>query len=316
MKFGKLELFYTLAFLNANLMNGINYTNCPLCSSEKIKKNRTVRDFSITGETFEIYSCAECSFLFTQNHPAEAEIGPYYQSEDYISHSDTSRGLINSLYHWVRKIMLNRKYRLIKKEIKGSRLLDIGCGTGYFPHFMKLKGYDVNGVEKEKDARDFAKNNFNISVTSPENFLNHENSEQYDIITLWHVLEHIENWNEYLNVIHEKLDEKGILVIALPNHWSYDAKFYKKYWAGYDVPRHLWHFNPETLQLLMKQHNFKVRKLKKLPFDSFYNALLSEKYRKNSFALLSGFFVGFLAFVNSLFNTRKASSIIYICEKI
>lgn len=296
-------------------MKEINYTNCPLCNSEKIYKHRSVRDFSISGETFEIYICSECGFQFTQNHPAESEIGPYYQSEDYISHSDTSKGFINTVYHWVRSIMLNKKYKLISRETKGNKLLDIGCGTGYFPNFMKKKNYKVSGVEKEEEAREFAKNTFNIPVISPEDFLQADNTEQYDIITLWHVLEHIENWNEYLKAIHNKLDTKGILLIALPNHWSFDASFYKEYWAGYDVPRHLWHFNPETLAMLMKQHNFNVRKLKKLPFDSFYNALLSEKYRKNALALPSGFVIGFFAFLKSMFNIRKASSVIYICEK-
>jgi 2-polyprenyl-3-methyl-5-hydroxy-6-metoxy-1,4-benzoquinol methylase/DNA-directed RNA polymerase subunit RPC12/RpoP len=296
-------------------MNRVNYTNCPLCNSKKIYKHSNVRDFSITGEIFDIYSCGECKFRFTQDHPEETDIGPYYESEDYISHSDTSKGFINTVYHWVRIIMLNKKYNLIKRETSGNKLLDIGCGTGYFPNYMKEKNYKVSGVEKEEAAREFAENNFNIPVTSPEYFLKDEAPDEYDIITLWHVLEHIENWNDYLNTIHKKLDKNGVLFIALPNHWSFDAGFYKEYWAGYDVPRHLWHFNPDTFSLLMKQHNFKVKKLKKLPFDSFYNALLSEKYRKNKLALPSGFIIGFLAFIKSLFNIRKASSVIYICEK-
>lgn len=296
-------------------MNGINYIYCPLCNSEEIYKHRTVRDFSISGDAFDIYACRECKFQFTQNHPAEKDIGPYYQSEDYISHSDTSKGLINTIYHQVRRIMLNKKYTLIKKETSGNKLLDIGCGTGYFPNFMKRKNYQVSGVEKEEEARKFAENNFNIPVSSPDDFLNEENTECYNIITLWHVLEHIENWNEYLKAIHNKLKDNGLLFIALPNHWSYDAAFYKEYWAGYDVPRHLWHFNPETFNMLMQQHNFKVKKLKKLPFDSFYNALLSEKYRKNTFALPAGFIIGLIAFIKSLVNIKKASSVIYICEK-
>ncbi|MGM0498459.1 MAG: class I SAM-dependent methyltransferase, partial [Bacteroidota bacterium] len=283
-------------------MNRINYDYCPLCNSERIQKQTEVKDFSISGELFDIYSCPECGFHFTQNHPDESDIGPYYQSEDYISHSDTSKGLINKIYHWIRKIMLGRKFRLIKNETPDKKLLDIGCGTGYFLNYMKNKNYRIYGVEKEKDAREFAINNFNIPVTSPDDFLDQEQNEQYDIITLWHVLEHIQNFNEYLKSIHNNLSKNGILIIALPNHKSYDAKYYKRYWAGYDVPRHLWHFDPETLKILINTHGFKIRKLKKLPFDSFYNALLSEKYRKNKFALLSGFFIGLLSYINSLFN--------------
>jgi len=296
-------------------MNKINYSHCPLCNSERIQKQTKVKDFSISGEQFEIYSCQECGFYFTQNHPDESDIGPYYQSEDYISHSDTSKGLINTIYHWVRKIMLGKKYRLIKHETPHKKLLDVGCGTGYFLDYMKNKNYQIYGVEKEKDAREFAINNFNIPVTSPDNFLNQSQNEQYGIITLWHVLEHIQNFNAYLKSIHNNLNKSGILIIALPNHKSYEAKYYKQYWAGYDVPRHLWHFSPNTLERLIKTHGFKIRKLKKLPFDSFYNALLSEKYRKNKFALLSGFFIGLLSYINSLFALKKASSIIYVCEK-
>ena len=296
-------------------MNIIAYNHCPLCNSERIQKQIEAQDFSISGELFEIYSCNECGFYFTQNHPDEADIAPYYQSEDYISHSDTSKGLINTIYHWVRKIMLNRKYRLIKRENPNKKLLDIGCGTGYFLDYMQKKNYEVYGVEKEKNAREFAINNFNIPVTSPDNFLSQKQNKQYDIITYWHVLEHIQNFNEYLKSTHNKLNKDGILIIALPNHKSYDAKYYKQYWAGYDVPRHLWHFDPDTLKKLIKNHGFKIRKLKKLPFDSFYNALLSEKYQRNKLVLVSGFFIGLFSYITSIFNLKRAGSVIYVCEK-
>jgi len=296
-------------------MNKINYGNCPLCGSARIQKQIEVQDFSISEELFKIYSCKECEFYFTQNHPDEADIAPYYQSEDYISHSDTSEGLINTIYHWVRNIMLRRKYRLIKRENPNKKLLDIGCGTGYFLNHMQNKNYQIFGVEKEKNAREFAINNFNIPVASPDDFLSQKHSQQYDIITLWHVLEHIQNFSEYLKSIHNKLNQNGILIIALPNHKSYDAEYYKQHWAGYDVPRHLWHFNPNTLEKLVKSHGFRIRKLKKLPFDSFYNALLSEKYRKNKFALISGFFIGLFSYITSTFNPKRASSVIYVCEK-
>jgi len=296
-------------------MNTITYSHCPLCNSESIQKQIEAQDFSISGELFEIDFCKECGFHFTQDHPDEADIGPYYQSEDYISHSDTSKGLINTIYHWVRKIMLKRKYLLIKRENPDKNLLDIGCGTGYFLNYMQKKNYQVYGVEKEKDAREFAINNFDIPVTSPDNFLKQTQNEQYDIITLWHVLEHIQNFNEYLKSTYNKLNKDGILIIALPNHQSYDAKYYKQHWAGYDVPRHLWHFDPDTMEKVIKNHGFKISKLKKLPFDSFYNALLSEKYRKNKFVLVSGFFIGLFSYITSIFNVKRASSVIYICEK-
>ena len=269
------------------------------------------RDFLLTHEEFELWQCSECGFIFTQNIPAPEEIGRYYQSQDYISHSDTKKGLMNKLYHLGRSCMLGQKYNMVKKVAKGNTLLDIGTGTGYFPGYMKRKGFNVTGVEVDPKAREFARGEFGVQVFSPEDFLEGRVKGAYDVITLWHVLEHLDNFDLYIEKMKEHLARNGILVIALPNRSAYDARHYKEYWAGFDVPRHLWHFTPSTLNTLAEKHGLKVIKMKRLPLDPFYNAMLSEKYMKNKLFMISGMIIGKIAFLESLFNPGRSSSIVY-----
>ena len=292
----------------------IQHPNCPLCGSEKISEYLKAKDHLLTQETFEINKCDFCGFVFTQNTPAVNEIGRYYQSQDYVSHSDTRKGLMNKIYHLGRSLMLRKKYGMVKKVSKGSKLLDIGCGTGYFPGFMKKKGYQAAGVEVDPRAREFAKKEFKIPVYSPEDFMNDEIGGKFDVITLWHVLEHLDNFDLYLEKMLEHLEPGGSLVIALPNCSAYDARHYKELWAGYDVPRHLWHFTPSTLKILAEKHGLKIMKMKRLMLDPFYNSMLSEKYRGNRFFMVSGVIFGKISYLESLFNIEKSSSVVYILK--
>jgi len=295
-------------------MKKIVYLNCPLCQSHKIISTISSEDYSISKEPFEIWQCTQCNFLFTQNIPDEESIGSYYASEEYISHSDTKKGLVNRLYHIARKIMLGRKYRLINKISSGKTLLDIGCGTGYFLNYMKDKGFQTLGLEINEQARNFGKQHFGLNILHPEKLLNGEINQKFKVITLWHVLEHLYQPRLYLQKISAILDKDGILILALPNPDSFDGKFYKKFWAGYDVPRHIWHFTPQTIAKLTSA-NFTITKLKRLPFDAFYNSLLSEKYRDRYFRFLRGILIGFIAYMYSLSHVKKSSSVIYILKK-
>jgi 2-polyprenyl-3-methyl-5-hydroxy-6-metoxy-1,4-benzoquinol methylase len=289
----------------------ISWLNCPLCHSVNIEHYLSTKDHMLTGEAFEIWNCDACGFIFTQNTPPAGEIGKYYQSSEYISHSDTRKGLMNRLYHIARNFMLGRKYHMVHKVAKGKRLLDIGCGTGYFPAYLKRKGYDVAGVEVDPKAREFAGKEFGLAVYTPDEFLHNKIHGKYDVITLWHVLEHLEDFNLYLEKMIDQLAPGGSMVIALPNCLAFDARHYKEYWAGYDVPRHLWHFTPSTLKILAGKHGLKVTGMKRLPLDPFYNAMLSGKYRKNKLFMISGIIIGKLAYLESLFNLKKSSSIVY-----
>jgi 2-polyprenyl-3-methyl-5-hydroxy-6-metoxy-1,4-benzoquinol methylase len=293
----------------------IAHTSCPLCKSVDISEFLVAIDHLLTKESFPVHRCHACGFVFTQNAPAAGEIGKYYQSHDYVSHSDTRKGLMNKLYHVGRSFMLKKKYCMVKKFSRGKKLLDIGTGTGYFPGFMRKKGYQATGVEIDPKAREFARGEFGVDVFSPDDFLYGKIPGKFDVITLWHVLEHLDSFDLYLERILEQLEPGGTVVIALPNCSAFDARYYRQTWAGYDVPRHLWHFTPSTFKMLAENHGLKIIKMKRLPLDPFYNAMLSEKYRGNRFYMISGALIGKLAYIESLFNIKKSSSVVYLLSQ-
>ncbi|MEM1318865.1 MAG: class I SAM-dependent methyltransferase [Bacteroidota bacterium] len=293
----------------------IQYTTCVVCNSKNIELDFPTQDYSVSGEAFEIYKCKDCSFHFTQAIPAPEAIGRYYKSEDYISHSNTKKGLINQLYHVVRDYMLGKKHQLVKSLAKGNQLLDIGCGTGHFLNFMKEKGYQTQGVEVDDDARAFGQKEFGLDVSSPAALFDGSLNSPFDAITMWHVLEHIHLLDDNMKAIRSLLADDGFLIIAVPNRESYDAQYYKQHWAAYDVPRHLWHFSPTTMDKIASKNGFRIQSLSKLPFDSFYTSLLSEKYKENKLFLFSGFTIGLLSYLKSVMDVKKASSVIYIMQK-
>lgn len=289
---------------------------CPVCGSTHLKRVMTCTDYYASGEQFELFSCEDCGFTFTQGAPVEAEIGKYYETPDYISHSDTRKGAMNIVYHYVRSYMLGRKARLVAKVAyrKSGRLLDIGTGTGYFANTMSRRGWKVEAVEKNPQARDFAREHFGLEV-KPESALKEFAPGSFDVITLWHVMEHLESLNETWELLRELLTEKGMLIIAVPNCSSYDAERYGEYWAAYDVPRHLWHFTPGTIQQLASRHGFIMAARHPMPFDAFYVSMLSEKYRGSSCSFLKGIYAGTLAWFSALGRKERSSSMIYVFRK-
>jgi 2-polyprenyl-3-methyl-5-hydroxy-6-metoxy-1,4-benzoquinol methylase len=291
------------------------YHSCPLCNSKEISFFLKTEDFMLSHEEYELWKCGECGFIFTQNVPSQEEIGKYYQSQEYISHSDIKKGMMNRLYHTGRSYMLGIKYRMVQKVAKGKNLLDIGTGTGYFPGYMKKKGFSATGVEVDPEARKFASGEFGIRVFSPEDFLEKKIPGTFNVITLWHVLEHLDNFDLYLEQMKAQLAPDGMLVIALPNCTSLDARFYREHWAGYDVPRHLWHFTPSTVIRLGEKHALKVVKMKRLMLDPFYNSMLSEKYKKTWLYMFAGLIIGKLAYIESLFCLRRSSSLVYFLNR-
>lgn len=296
-------------------MNNIIHSECPVCFSNQLSEPLPVKDHSISKEWFNLVTCRKCQFTFTQNPPSEEAIGPYYASEDYVSHSDSKKGLINSIYHRVRSIMLQKKARLVKNKAKGNSLLDIGSGTGYFLETMKKAGFETKGVEINDKARAFSKAQFDLNVLSPKAFFEQEAEMEFDIITLWHVLEHLYNLDEYMNRIKASLKDDGSLIVAVPNIDSFDSHYYEQDWAGLDVPRHLWHFTPASMNVFAEKHGWHITEYRILPFDSFYVALLSEKYKDNMFETIKGFLVGGVSWLNAIFNAKKASSVIYVLQK-
>lgn len=297
-------------------MGKLDIKACPICKSTSLKHYIDCTDFYATGERFSIKECCDCGFRMTDGAPVEAEIGRYYESPDYISHSDTHKGLMNKVYHHVRQYMLRKKVQMVVKAsgIKSGTMLDYGTGTGYFPNAMKEAGWSVSAIEKSPQAREFAKKNFGIDVKAESEFSSIE-ADTFDAITLWHVMEHVENLDLLWENIDRCLRPGGTLVVAVPNCSSADAAIYKEYWAAYDVPRHLWHFVPQTMERLAKQKGYEVAEELPMPFDAFYVSMLSEKYMGHSCYFLRGMISGARALAKALGCKRKSSSIIYILKK-
>ena len=297
-------------------MNKIIHKECPLCSSPSIKKLFACKDHFASGESFDIFECSECGFTFTQGVPDESEIGRYYESPDYVSHSNTSKGVLNKLFHIVRNIMLRRKVSLVKKLtlLRHGKLLDYGAGTGYFANSMQKAGWNVTAIEKSKAAREQGKELFGIDM-QPEEALAAQPDKKYNVVTLWHVMLHILQLVNFWEQLHRILDDSGIAIVAVPNRASYDAEFYREHWAAYDTPRHLWHFTGSTLAKWASKHRFILERRYPMPFDGFYISMLSERYKGRKLATLRGVWNGFLGWIASFDKCGASSSIIYIFRK-
>tara|TARA_B100001173_G_scaffold293523_1_gene286655 strand:- start:110 stop:1000 length:891 start_codon:yes stop_codon:yes gene_type:complete len=295
-------------------MDRVYHKSCSVCKSTEIKSILTLKDHSHTGEKFPVFKCCECGFHFTQNIPDEKSIGPYYKNENYVSHSDTQKGFFFKIYHSVRNYMLTRKQNLIQSNtgLKSGKLLDIGTGTGYFANQMIKSGWKVEGIEQDEETRNFASAKFNFKVHDTDEFYKLP-AESFDAISMWHVLEHVHDLKGYLNQIHSILKPNGILVVAVPNHDSFDQEHYKEYWAAWDIPIHLWHFNPSTLKRLMMNYKFRVEKYLPMPFDAAYVSMLSEQYRSGS--KIPGLFKGIFFAIKGKINPKRCSSVIYIIKK-
>lgn len=291
-------------------------TECPVCGNDHFTPFLSVPDWLVSKEEFKLLQCDECTFVFTANAPIAEEIGPYYNSEEYVEHSDTRKGLIYGIYHYARKMMLRYKRNIIGKLDTGRRLLDVGSGSGYFVNHMKQNGYDVTGVEISDKAVQLCEKNFGIRARSPQELLEGKIEGQFDLITLWHVFEHVYTYDEYFKRFGEMLSSNGKLILALPNHTCYDSKFYGKYWAAYDTPRHLWHFSPNTLQQFAEKHGFRVIKKRRLPLDPFFNSMVSASYKPGFTFLPFTLVIAKISYLRSWFKLDRSSSLIYILEKV
>ncbi|TCK67828.1 methyltransferase family protein [Winogradskyella wandonensis] len=273
-----------------------------------------VKDHSVSGEQFKLVLDKYEDILETSPQPSAENLPKYYQSEDYISHTDTKRNLLERVYHLIRKRALKNKLSLINSfQPEEKTLLDVGCGTGDFLKTAKEDGWRVSGIEPNPEAREIANSKTKSSVFDVPK-LSEFNANSFDVITLWHVLEHLPNLEEHLEIFKHLLKPNGHLVIAVPNYKSYDAEYYQSFWAAYDVPRHLWHFSQNGIKQLFEGFGFVCKKTVPMPFDSFYVSLLSEKYKK-------GFMNPFMAFWVGLRSNLKAkrsgeySSLIYVFKK-
>ncbi|MEN8226319.1 MAG: class I SAM-dependent methyltransferase [Bacteroidota bacterium] len=291
-----------------------NVTRCAVCGSENSSDFIECTDHFVSGENFIISSCDECGFCFTNPRPELSDSASYYESEKYISHSKTNKGLTNILFHQARKFTIRYKRNIAKKYSSAPSILDYGCGTGDFLHAMKHAGFNCTGLEPNATAREHAVSNYGLSVIR-ENELGAIADSSLGCISLWHVLEHVYPLEERLQQFYSKLQPGGTLIVAVPNMSSFDARKYKSHWAAYDVPRHIYHFTPETLLRLMERIGFAHIKTKPMRLDAFYISLLSEKYRHGHEKFISAFFTGLRSNFSACFGKGNYSSLIYIFKK-
>lgn len=290
-------------------------TQCPICNNTSFSEFLTTQDYFLTKQEFLICQCIECGFKFTNPRPTLEELPQYYESNEYISHSNVEKGLINKLYQIVRTYTLKSKAGIINKYINEGQILDIGCGTGEFLNAMQQYNFVATGIEPNQEARKNAKRNYGLAVYD-ESEIDGLSKNLYNVITLWHVLEHVFNLNERISQIKELIAENGILVVALPNPASWDAKHYGEFWAAYDCPRHLYHFDQFAVKKLFHNYGFEIVNQKPMYFDSFYVSMLSEKYNQSKLQFLKGLTNGFISNISAIFNRGNYSSIIYVLKQI
>lgn len=284
------------------------------CSFVKKTSYLKVKDYSVSGESFELVYNKSFDFLETQPQPTLSRLPDYYKSDDYISHTDSQRTLFEKAYQFVKKIALKRKLKIIKSNSKeGKSLLDFGCGTGDFLKEAQKEGWTVFGIEPNEQARYIANRKTNNIVFNSE-YISKFKKQSFDVITLWHVLEHLPNTKEQLSLFNKLLKPNGILIVAVPNYKSYDASYYKNYWAAFDVPRHLWHFSRTAINNLVSLENMKVIKTYPMFFDAFYVSLLSEKYKSGKMKLIPAFVIGSFSNMKAII-TKEYSSLIYCIKK-
>lgn len=272
-----------------------------------------LKDYSVSKEEFELKINEEFGFLETIPQPSKEDLPRYYESEDYISHTDTKRNLFEKVYHMVRSISLKRKLKLINNLSKDSKtLLDVGCGTGDFLLTAKQNGWNVKGIEPNPQAREIANSKTNNAVSNIESLLDLD-KQSFDVITLWHVLEHLPNLEEHIQLFQSLLKPNGRLVIAVPNFKSYDATYYKSFWAAYDVPRHLWHFSRTSISKLFSKYDMEVEETLPMKFDAFYVSLLSQKHKTGKMNAILSFWVGWRSNMKAL-SSKEYSSLIYVLK--
>lgn len=285
--------------------------HCPLCHATTFELKLESRDYFLTKEQFRVVTCSNCSLSFTNPRPKTTELGKYYKSDEYISHSNKANNLTNLLYKFVRHFTIWQKYKLIKSSLENpSNIdhLDYGCGTGHFINYTTQKGWNSIGYEPDNTSY----NHHNHLIFNDLNEIPED--QTFDVITLFHVLEHVAELNETLHLLLSKLKPSGILLLALPNHKSADAVHYAEYWAGYDLPRHLYHFSQESIRQLSIKYGIKIDRKIPMLFDSFYVSILSEKYRNSSFAFVKGILNGMRSNLKAR-RDMQYSSLIYLLKR-
>jgi len=286
---------------------------CPWCGSDKAQINLWLKDDFLTKEDFHICECLSCGLLYTMPRPPKDKIGDYYKSEEYYSHQENKKGFIPKIYEAVKKVNLKHKIKIATNGLEAGKLLDIGCGVGDFIHVAEAKGWNCQGVEPSEEAKEIARKRIKANIINSEAMETIPDAT-FDVVTMWHVLEHVDDLRWQVEQLQRLIKPNGRIVIAVPNYNSYDGQYYKEHWAAYDVPRHLNHFNKKTIVKIFKTKGLELVKTDKLAWDAYYISYMSEQYKIHMFPLIKGTYRGFVS--NS--KARRSgewSSMIYVFEK-
>ena len=286
---------------------------CPWCDSEKTQIHLNLKDEFLTHEDFQIYECLQCGLLFTEPRPEIEKIGAYYKSDSYYSHQENAKGFIPKVYESVKKVNLKHKYQLASTGLPVGKVLDIGCGVGDFLHTAESFGWACTGVEPSEDAKAIAQKRMHGNIVSSDELKNFPDG-YFDLITMWHVLEHVDDLKWQIAQLQRLINQNGRIIIALPNYKSYDGQYYKELWAAYDVPRHLNHFNKTTLTNIFKSSGLNLVKMDKLKWDAYYISYMSEQYKSHSLPLLRGVYQGWISNCKAR-RSGEWSGLVYVFEK-
>jgi 2-polyprenyl-3-methyl-5-hydroxy-6-metoxy-1,4-benzoquinol methylase len=298
--------------------NQVEQPTCLICGSGQNTPCLTVPDRFNPKEKFQLVKCNGCGFVFLSPRPDEESIGAYYQSEAYQPHQEKASSFNEKIYRWVRNRNVRYKRRIIERIVEKGNLLDYGCGTGEFLLEMQQAGWQTIGYEPAEKAAKIARE---YGLQMIQNLS--EIKSKLNVITMWHVLEHVHQANELLEKIHQVLDPEGMLIIAVPNRLSFEAQMYRSNWVAWDAPRHLYHFTPADMARLLDKHSFQIVDHKMLYFDPWYNALLSaslETSGKNGpikiVALFKALLFGKLSMFFGMLDKKRASSVIYLAKPV
>ncbi len=295
-------------------MNNMFIKDCPICQCKQTQRVYVTKDFFLSQEEFEIWECTSCRVRFTVPVPSEEEIKNYYKKDEYYSHITTHKSFIFYIYDFIRKVNLRKKNKFIQENlhINKGRLLDVGCGSGDFLLYMSNCGWNCTGVEPDEQSRNYlnAMNKFTVFSSLDEVKI----ETGFDLITFWHVIEHFHQPTEAIQKAYHLLNDDGVLLIAVPNYDSPDAEYFMSYWAAWDVPRHLFHFNKQSLSYLLNHNLFHISRFSGLYFDVFYISYLSQKYLKKFMPLITGAIVGLRLWIKAKLQNNP-SSLVVIAKK-
>lgn len=277
------------------------------------KTHITLKDHSVSGESFKLLVDPSFGFLYTFPKPTDCDLKAYYPDAGYISHNNQLNSFVDAMYHAARYVSLKRKIRLIKPfKVKSGALLDVGAGTGHFIKSANAAGWDAIGIEPNTKAREIANSSGNVLIFDQDK-LSSFPEHSFDVITLWHVLEHLPNLSESINIFKKLLKPEGRIIVAVPNYKSYDSNHFKNFWAAYDAPRHLWHFSKDSMTKVFSKVQMSLESTHPMLMDAFYVSMLSNKYKSGSHKILSSLCTGLLSNIKA-FRTGEYSSLIYVIK--